>query len=185
MESLSVLHERIRVCQLCPLGATRINAVPGEGPSAPRIMLIGEAPGRNEDEQGRPFCGAAGKKLDALLHAAGLDRKDVFITSVVKCRPPENRVPTLTEAHTCKSNYLFPQTQLLAPKIIGLMGRTAIAHVLENEKTDLDSMHGKTLERGGQTYMILYHPAAMIYNQKLKETMEKDFIQLRMSAESL
>ncbi len=175
MSTLSLLHEKINACQLCPLSATRTKAVPGEGPLNAKIMLIGEAPGRNEDETGRPFCGAAGKKLDDLLAAAGLHRKDVFITSVVKCRPPENRVPTLNEAHTCKKNYLFEQIKILQPKIIGLMGRTAIAHVLENETIDLNEMHGKTMEKNGQTYMILYHPAAMIYNQKLRDTMMSDF----------
>ncbi|MEK6820909.1 MAG: uracil-DNA glycosylase, partial [archaeon] len=128
--SLPVLHEMIRTCQLCPLGKTRILAVPGEGPARPRVMLIGEAPGRNEDESGRPFFGAAGKRLDALLENAGLNRNDVFITSVVKCRPPNNRVPTLEEATTCKTHYLEKQILLLQPVLIGLMGRTAIQHVL-------------------------------------------------------
>jgi len=175
MRSLSELHQSIAACTLCPLSQTRTRTVPGEGPPQPKIMLVGEAPGRNEDETGRPFCGAAGKKLDMLLESAGLSREDVFITSVVKCRPPENRVPTLEEAFTCKNNYLFEQIKILQPKIIGLMGRTAIAHVLENEKIDLEKMHGKILEKNGQQYAILYHPAAMIYNQKLVETMKQDF----------
>ncbi|MBM3282555.1 MAG: uracil-DNA glycosylase, partial [Candidatus Diapherotrites archaeon] len=147
MENLSLLHQKINACTLCPLSQTRIKAVPGEGPVHPKIMLIGEAPGRNEDESGRPFCGAAGKKLDMLLESAGLSRAEVFITSVVKCHPPENRVPTLEEAHACKNNYLFEQINILQPKIIGLMGRTAISHVLENEKIDLEKMHGKIIER--------------------------------------
>jgi DNA polymerase len=175
MASLAALHEKIITCTLCPLSTTRNKAVPGEGPLHPSIMLIGEAPGRNEDESGKPFCGAAGKKLDMLLESAGLQRGDVFITSVVKCRPPENRVPTPEEAHTCKTHFLFEQIKILQPKIIGLMGRTAIAHVLENEIIDMNTMHGKTIQKDGQTYMILYHPAAMIYNQSLKETMIKDF----------
>jgi DNA polymerase len=178
MSTLQTLHQKINACQLCPLSRTRNKAVPGEGPSQPQIMLIGEAPGRNEDEQGKPFCGAAGKKLDMLLESAGLSRKDVFITSVVKCRPPDNRVPTLNEAHTCKTNYLQEQIKLLQPSIIGLMGRTAISHVLENEKIDLEKMHGQIIERNNQKYAILYHPAAMIYNQKLIETMKNDFNQL-------
>ena len=178
MELLQLLHQKINACTLCPLSTSRTKAVPGEGPAHPTIMLIGEAPGRNEDESGRPFCGAAGKKLDMLLESAGLKRENVFITSVVKCRPPENRVPTLDEAFTCKKNFLFEQIKILQPKIIGLMGRTAIAHVLENETIDLNVMHGKTIEKNGQTYMILYHPAAMIYNQKLVETMKRDFSSL-------
>ncbi len=178
MDTLSALHQKINACQLCPLSKTRAHAVPGEGPSHPKIMLIGEAPGRNEDETGRPFCGAAGKKLDMLLESAGLSREQVFITSVVKCRPPENRVPTLDEAFTCKKNYLFEQINILQPKIIGLMGRTAISHVLENEKIDLEKMHGQIIEKNNQRYAILYHPAAMIYNQSLKQTMMKDFLSL-------
>lgn len=168
------LHQVITTCTRCPLSTTRTRAVPGEGPSNPRIMLIGEAPGRNEDEQGRPFCGAAGKKLEMLLAHAGMTREQVFITSVVKCRPPENRVPTEVEASTCKSHFLFPQIQLLKPQVIGLMGKTAIQHVL-GEDISLTQMHGKIIERKGQKYAILYHPAAMIYNQSLAETMKKDF----------
>lgn len=172
--ALKEMHAAIRACTLCPLHATRTHAVPGEGPARPHIFLVGEAPGRNEDLQGRPFVGAAGKKLEGLLENAGLRREDIFITSVAKCRPPENRVPTETEAVTCKTNYLQKQFELLKPAVIGLMGRTAIAHVL-NENVSLDAMHGKTLERDGQTYMILYHPAAMIYNQSLAATMVEDF----------
>lgn len=168
------LHESIRACTRCPLSQTRTHAVPGEGPMSPRIMLIGEAPGRNEDEQGKPFCGAAGKKLEMLLAHAGMTREQVFITSVVKCRPPENRVPTEGEASTCKSHFLFPQIQLLKPHVIGLMGKTAIQHVL-GEDISLTQFHGKIIERNGQKYAILYHPAAMIYNQALIETMKKDF----------
>lgn len=175
MSSLPQLHQTIAACTLCPLSQTRTRTVPGEGPAHPHLMLVGEAPGRNEDESGRPFCGAAGKKLDMLLENAGLSRADVFITSVVKCRPPDNRVPTLTEAHTCKKNYLVEQIKILQPNIIGLMGRTAISHVLENEIIDLEKMHGQIIERNGQRYAILYHPAAMIYNQKLRETMVNDF----------
>ncbi len=179
MDALFLLHQKINACTLCPLSRERTHAVPGEGPPHPTIMLIGEAPGRNEDETGRPFCGAAGKKLDMLLESAGLSRENVFITSVVKCRPPENRVPTLNEAFTCKTNYLLEQIKILQPKIIGLMGRTAIAHVLENDTMDMNAMHGKTIQKNGQTYMILYHPAAMIYNQALKDTMMKDFSALK------
>ncbi|MFH0970458.1 MAG: uracil-DNA glycosylase [Candidatus Diapherotrites archaeon] len=175
--SIIALHEKCSTCQLCPLGKTRSHAVPGEGPSTPSVMLIGEAPGRNEDEQGRPFCGAAGKKLDMLLENAGLQRSNVFITSVVKCRPPNNRVPTENEAFTCKSTFLLPQIQLLKPVVIGLMGRTAIQHVL-GEDVSLTQMHGKIITHNGQQYVILYHPAAMIYNASLQSVLEKDFKEL-------
>ncbi|MDP2666693.1 MAG: uracil-DNA glycosylase [Candidatus Diapherotrites archaeon] len=177
MDTLSSLAAEAHTCTRCPLSRSRTLAVPGEGPSNATILLIGEAPGRNEDLHGRPFVGAAGKKLEGLLAQAGLAREDVFITSVVKCRPPENRVPTFEEATTCKIKFLQPQIHLIRPALIGLMGRTAISHVL-GEKIDLETMHGKVLERNGQRYMILYHPAAMIYNQNLKAVMEKDFREL-------
>lgn len=180
METLETLAEQTRSCQLCPLGKTRTHSVPGEGPQNPKLMLIGEAPGRNEDVQGRPFVGAAGQKLNALLEKAGLKREDVFITSVAKCRPPENRVPTQEEASTCKTHFLDKQIQLLKPPFIGLMGRTAIQHVLGKDfPVSLDKQHGTIVEKDGQKFVILYHPAAMIYNQKLKETMEQDFASLK------
>ncbi len=180
--SLQKLNEQIRVCQKCPLHKSRIRAVPGEGPSNPKIMLIGEAPGKNEDLQGKPFVGSAGKKLSELLQHAGIKREDVFITSVVKCRPPENRLPINHETKTCTKLYLFNQIKILKPKIIGLMGKTAVQHVLD-EKIDLAKMHGKTIQKNNQKYVILYHPAAMIYNQQLKETMMKDFETLKYARE--
>lgn len=171
---LAALHAEIQGCQLCPLAQTRTHAVPGEGPLRPHILLIGEAPGKNEDLQGKPFVGAAGKVLNGLLEGAGVRREDVFITSICKCRPPENRVPTELEATTCTSNYLEKQIDILQPKVIGLMGKTAIKYML-GEEVNLQKMHGQPIKRGNRTFMILYHPAAMIYNQKLKETMIEDF----------
>lgn len=172
--NLDSLHDQIRACQLCPLAQTRTLAVPGEGPLHPHIMLIGEAPGKNEDLQGKPFVGAAGKILNALLENAGVKREDVFITSICKCRPPDNRVPTPFEGSTCTSNYLSKQIDILKPRVIGLMGKTAIKYLLE-EDVNLQKMHGQPIKKGNQTFVVLYHPAAMIYNQKLKETMISDF----------
>ena len=175
---LETLHEQIRSCQLCPLASTRTHAVPGEGPLRPHIMLIGEAPGKNEDVQGKPFVGAAGKILDSLLEGAGVKREDVFITSICKCRPPDNRVPTPLEGTTCTSNYLSKQIDILQPKVIGLMGKTAIKYLL-GEEINLQKMHGQPIKRNDQTFVVLYHPAAMIYNQKLKETMIDDFSKMK------
>jgi DNA polymerase len=171
--SMKQLENTIRNCTNCPLYETRIKAVPGEGPSNPKIMLIGEGPGRNEDEQGRPFCGAAGKQLNGFLEQAGLFRKDIFITSIIKCRPPNNRVPKMEEANACKK-WLFKQIQILKPKIIGLMGRTAVQHLLES-KIDLAKQHGTIVVHNNQPFMILYHPAAVIYNQSLEQTIAEDF----------
>jgi DNA polymerase len=174
--SFEIIEEGIKSCTQCPLYRTRTHAVPGEGPERPALMLIGEAPGKNEDLEGRPFCGAAGKKLDAMLEVAGLHRKDIFITSILKCRPPENRVPTKEEGEMCTHTWLWPQIQLLKPKLIGLMGNTAIKWVLgEKFECNLSKDHGKIITHQGHDYVLLYHPAAMIYNQSLKETMEKDF----------
>lgn len=174
--TLDIIEEGIRTCVQCPLHKTRTHAVPGEGPHRPQLMLIGEAPGRNEDLQGRPFVGAAGKKLTAMIESAGLKREEVYITSIVKCRPPENRVPTKLEGETCTHIWLWPQIQLLNPKIIGLMGNTAMRWVLgEDAPYNLAKDHGKIITHQGHTYALLYHPAAMIYNQSLKQTMEDDF----------
>lgn len=175
--TMEELERGIRSCLLCPLHATRTNAVPGEGPSSPSIMLIGEAPGRNEDLEGKPFCGSAGSHLDYFLDKANLNRNDIFITSIVKCRPPNNRVPKLEEANACKQNWLLNQIQLLNPKIIGLMGRVAIQHLL-GEEIDLGKRHGTLIHSNGLNFFVLYHPAAVIYNQSLKDTIENDFRKL-------
>ncbi len=174
--SFEIIEEGVKSCTQCPLYKSRTLAVPGEGPENPSLMLIGEAPGKNEDLQGKPFCGAAGKKLDLMLETAGLHRKDIFITSILKCRPPENRAPLKEEAEMCTHMWLQPQIQLLKPRVIGLMGNTAIRWVLgENFSFNLSQDHGKIFRQNGHAYVILYHPAAMIYNQKLKEVMENDF----------
>lgn len=174
--SFEIIEEGIKSCTQCPLYRTRTHAVPGEGPAEPQLMLIGEAPGKNEDLEGRPFVGAAGKKLTDMLAGAGLAREDIFITSVLKCRPPENRIPTKEEGEECTHSWLRPQIQLLKPKLIGLMGNTAVKWVLgDSFAFNLSKDHGKIITQYGHTYVLLYHPAAMIYNQSLKQTMEEDF----------
>lgn len=174
--SLEIVEEGIKSCTQCPLYKTRTHAVPGEGPEKPALMLIGEAPGKNEDLEGRPFVGAAGMKLSAMLESAGLKREEIFITSVLKCRPPENRLPTKEEGEECTHSWLNPQMQLLNPKLIGLMGNTAVKWVLGNDFVfNLSKDHGKIITQYGRSYVLLYHPAAMIYNQSLKTTMEEDF----------
>ena len=182
--TIEQLENTMKNCVSCALHETRTKTVPGEGPSNPNIMLIGEAPGRNEDEQGKPFCGAAGKQLDGFLEQAGLLRKDIFITSVIKCRPPNNRVPKIEEASTCKQKWLHYQIQTLQPKIIGLMGRTAIQHLLDG-KINLGKQHGTIIIHNNQKYMILYHPAATIYNQSLKQTIVDDFKTLAKKANTI
>ncbi len=136
------------------------------------MVLVGEGPGRNEDLQGRPFIGAAGKQLEALLREAGLARGDVYITNVVKCRPPENRRPTGAEADACQP-YLVRQLGLLRPKAVVLLGDSALKRFLPAE--GLSGAHGRAFERGGIVFFPTYHPAAMIYNRSLEAVSSEDF----------
>ncbi len=135
-------------------------------------MIIGEGPGRNEDIQGRPFVGAAGKRLESLLADAGLVRENVFITNIVKCRPPGNRRPTAAEVEACRP-YLDRQLALLSPRVVVLLGDSALKTFLPSET--LSKAHGKLFERGRFAVFPTYHPAAMIYNRSLEKTTSDDF----------
>src|SRR5881396_1192015 len=126
---LATVHSEIIACTKCELHMSRKNAVPGEGPIDAKIMFVGEGPGQNEDEQGRPFVGAAGKLLTELLESIGIKRSDVFITNVVKCRPPSNRAPRKGEIETCNP-YLMSQIRLVKPRIVCALGTPAIATLL-------------------------------------------------------
>jgi uracil-DNA glycosylase family 4 len=165
----------VRRCTSCPLSLGRRRAVPGEGRGG-GVMLVGEAPGAKEDKEGRPFVGTAGKLLGKLLEGAGLSREEVFITNVVKCRPPKNRPPKGPEAQAC-SPYLERQIALLGPKLICPMGNSA-TRALVDPKANITDMHGRIVEKDGRRFMPLYHPAAILYNRKLMKEMEKDFEQL-------
>lgn len=165
---LSTLHDKICTCQLCPLSLCRKCAVPGSGPSPAQIMLVGEAPGREEDLKGLPFVGRAGRLLDKALLQAGLERSEVFITSVVKCRPPENRKPKKEEINLCHP-YLQAQIDLVHPRIVCLMGNTATQAVL--------GMQGVTNLRGQiqqGRFLITYHPAAVLRNRNLMDEFVSD-----------
>src|SRR5262249_52428627 len=148
---LEVLAAQIRVCTKCPLSESRTLAVPGEGRTYAKVMLIGEAPGREEDESGRPFVGAAGRFLDQVLEGTGIDRADLVITNIVKCRPPKNRAPKVGEIETCTSNYLFEQIELLNPKLIVLLGGIAAKKIL-GVKT-VNEARGHVIERDGRQYL--------------------------------
>lgn len=171
-DSLLKVAEEVWHCSKCPLSTTRTNAVPGEGPPNAQVVIVGEGPGMNEDLQGRPFVGAAGKQLDGLLKHAGLSREKVYITNVVKCRPPQNRRPTGAEADACDP-YLRRQLGLIRPKVVVLLGDSALKRFLPEES--LSGSHGKLIERGGTAYFPTYHPAAMIYNRSLEEVSAQDF----------
>lgn len=174
-DSLSIVSAEVTGCAKCPLSTTRTKAVPGEGPPNAKVFVVGEGPGRNEDQQGRPFVGAAGKQLDALLEHAGLSREDAYITNVVKCRPPENRRPTGEEADACKP-YLERQLRLVRPSVVVLLGDSAMKRFLPGES--LGTAHGKLFNQSGLTLFATYHPAAMIYNRSLEKVIADDFEEL-------
>ncbi len=175
-ESLESIKNRVIHCILCDLSVTRKNAVPGSGSFTKKIILIGEAPGKNEDETGIPFVGGAGKILDKALVNAGIARKDTFITNVVKCRPPNNRIPTEEEIRICTDRYLKKEIDIISPKVICILGATALKSLLGLEY--MTRHRGKIINRPPLKYFITYHPAATIYNNKLKQVFFEDIIEL-------
>lgn len=178
MEAEAVLKEiagQVAVCKNCQLSYARKKAVPGEGPAHAEIMLIGEGPGFYENEQGRPFVGAAGKFLDELLEKAGVGRGDVFITNVVKCRPPGNRDPLPEELLAC-SSYLDRQIQAINPLIIVTLGRYSMAKFLPNVR--ISEVHGKPAWVNGRLIVPMFHPAAALHQLSLKPSLERDFARL-------
>jgi uracil-DNA glycosylase family 4 len=178
MEAAKLLEEisrQVQSCEKCDLHFSRKNAVPGEGPHNASIMLIGEGPGFFENEQGRPFVGQAGKFLEELLQKAGLQRQDVFITNVVKCRPPSNRDPLPTELGDC-GNYLEGQIEAINPRVIVTLGRFSMAKFLPNAK--IGEIHGQSSMVRGRLIVPMYHPAAALHQPSLKTTIEQDFSRL-------
>jgi len=174
---LATVHSEIMGCTKCELHKNRKKAVPGEGPIDAKIMFVGEGPGLNEDEQGRPFVGAAGKLLTELLGSIGLSRSNVFITNIVKCRPPNNRAPRESEIETCNP-YLISQIRLIKPQIVCALGTPAIATLL-GEEYSATRVHGKPLAKGNVTILPMYHPAAALYDSSLKEVLASDFRTLK------
>ncbi len=156
MSDLQTIAQEIRVCTLCPLANSRSLAVPGEGPPSARLMFIGEAPGKKEDLQGKPFVGHAGNVLNRALLNAGIKRSEVFLTSVVKCRPPNNRVPGQSEIHSCITAHLQRQIRLIDPEIICLLGATATRALLG--LSPLKAVRGQWIVKE-RRYFATYHPA--------------------------
>lgn len=175
--SLNEIAQEIRKCKKCGLWKNRRNAIPGEGPANTKIMFIGEAGGMEEDLQGRPFVGDAGKFLNKLLKIAGLKREEVFIGNIIKCRPPFNRIPNKKEIETCIP-YLLKQIEIIKPKLIVLLGNTALKTLLDKKLT-VSKAHGKIFEKNTQKYFVMHHPAAVLYNPKLKEVMMRDAERLK------
>lgn len=175
-ERAAELYAVIRACRLCPLAETRTHAVPGEGPLDAEVMLIGEAPGMNEDRQGRPFVGAAGQFLSELLAEAGLRRDEVYICNVLKCRPPGNRDPLPGEIAAC-SEYLELQIDLVDPLVIVTLGRFSMARWFPQQA--ISRIHGRVKEVDGRYIVPMYHPAAALHQGNLRDVLIADFRNLR------
>jgi uracil-DNA glycosylase len=182
-ERLEALATQIRSCVQCPLHATRTKAVPGEGTPSARVMLIGEAPGRDEDQRGQPFVGAAGRFLDQMLTGSGVNRDDLFITNTVKCRPENNRPPRKREVDTCTSLYLFEQIELINPALIMLLGSVATKKLLG--VNSVNEVRGRVIEHNNRKYLAGYHPAASFYREGMAENIRQDFALLRQELQKL
>jgi len=178
---LAALHEEIRACQRCPLWATRTQAVPGVGPADARVMLVGEAPGRQEDLKGEPFVGTAGSSLDTLLASIDLTRGEVYITNVVKSRPfvgpppGRNRPPSTNEIQACRG-WLDEQVRIIRPQVVVAMGRIALEYVLPGRR--ISEVHGTPQRQDARTILPLFHPAAALHRQALRDVLKQDFLVL-------
>jgi len=175
MSALTDLYKEIAVCRKCEIAKSRTHAVPGEGAENADIMFIGEAPGWNEDQQGRPFVGAAGQFLDELLASIGLERKTVYITNVIKTRPPENRDPLPIEITNCRP-WLEKQILLISPKIIVTLGRYSMAMFFPGKS--ISKIHGTHQTVNGVTYFAMYHPAAALHQGNLRNILKQDIKKL-------
>ena len=173
--SIEEIGDVVRSCTKCALHKSRVNAVPGSGSANARILIIGEGPGFNEDQQGLPFIGRSGKLLDVLLAAVPIVRDDVFITNVVKCRPPDNRDPLPDEVIACRP-YLKRQMELLDPRVIVTLGRHSLLRFYPEGKISKD--HGKILRWEGRILFPLYHPAAGLRNPAIKKQLQEDVLRL-------
>jgi DNA polymerase len=174
-EILAQIAQEVQECTKCDLHYSRKKGVPGEGPADAEIMFIGEGPGFHENEQGRPFVGAAGRFLEDLLEQIGMKREDVFIGNVVKCRPPSNRDPRPAELAACDA-YLERQIQAINPKVIVTLGRFSMAKFIPNAK--ISQIHGKAMHVKGRLIVPMYHPAAALHQPSLKSVVEEDFAKL-------
>lgn len=171
MSELEEMYKVIRICPKCRLAESRTNAVPGEGPENARVFFIGEAPGFHEDRQGRPFVGAAGQFLDELIVKIGLRREDVYITNVVKCRPPANRDPQPDEIAACRP-YLDGQIDLIRPRLIVTLGRYSMERYFPG--ASISKIHGQPKRVGNVVYFPMFHPAAALHQPRYRALIEED-----------
>lgn len=172
------LESAIYNCEKCVLCRTRTNTVSGEGDPHADVMIIGEGPGREEDHQGRPFVGPSGELLTRMLKAIGLEREDVYICNIVKCRPPGNRNPEPGEALECL-NYLRAQVALVRPRFIVLLGKVACRYTL-NEDISVMKMHGQWFERKGVSFLPTFHPSFLLRAPDYKRAAWEDFQKLKL-----
>ncbi|MCJ7618984.1 MAG: uracil-DNA glycosylase [Anaerolineae bacterium] len=171
MSTLTELYEEIAGCQRCILAQSRKNPVPGEGPQNAQVLFIGEGPGFHEDQQGRPFVGAAGHFLEELLAEIGLTREDVYICNVIKCRPPQNRDPLPEEIEACKP-FLDRQIEIISPQMIVTLGRFSMERYFPGAK--ISQVHGQPRKIGGIIYYPIYHPAAALHQPKWRQVVQDD-----------
>ncbi len=174
-QELEIIKQNVIKCTKCELCKTRTNAVPGKGNFQSDVIFVGEAPGRNEDKHGEPFVGVAGKRLSIALEKARISRDEVYITNIVKCRPPNNRVPNTSERNTCQE-YLKEEISIIKPKIICILGNTAFNSILGG--SEITKFRGKIVRKDNQLYFLTIHPAATIYNQKLIDVLKNDIVKL-------
>jgi uracil-DNA glycosylase len=188
--TIEKIAEQVKKCRACRLCEERTNAVPGVGNPRAKVVFIGEGPGKDEDKQGEPFVGAAGKFLNEMIKSVGWERKDVFITNVVKCRPPENRDPQEDEIETCTSLYLWNQLELINPILVATLGRHSMYKFLPST-VKISQVHGTPMQivnkKTGKKFNILplYHPAAALYNGSMRATLLADFQKIPKLLESL
>ncbi len=175
MSALTELYKEIALCQQCEIAKFRTRAVPGEGAEDADILFIGEAPGWHEDQQGRPFVGPAGKFLDELLASINLKREQVYITNVIKTRPPENRDPLPVEIRNCRK-WLEKQIELICPKMIVTLGRYSMAMFFPDKS--ISKIHGTAQKRDNVIYYAMYHPAAALHQQSLRHAIETDMLKI-------
>ena len=171
--ALEQLAEQCASCVACALAATRTNVVFGAGDASARVMIIGEAPGKNEDLTGEPFVGAAGKKLDAMLERAGIKRSDVYIANICKCRPPKNRNPKQAEITAC-TPWLKEQLELVHPECVITLGNFATRYILQTNE-GITSLRGRVHSVDGLSVLPMFHPAACIYDRSKVAALEADF----------
>jgi uracil-DNA glycosylase family 4 len=181
-EKLNDVRNRVVSCVNCNLSKTRTNAVPGIGNVKSDVIFVGEAPGRNEDLQGKPFVGTAGQILSEALEYAGFTRDQVYITNVVKCRPPNNRQPITEERDACRQ-YLSEELKIIKPKIICILGNTAYSSLLDG--SEITKNRGKLVKHNDQLYFVTVHPAAVIYNPGLRQVLKDDFVLLAQTLDKL